>query len=288
MPCRGTHGAYMAIMKMISPVATAVTALSLARGLGITKLRTTTNVNVTDMKLINWGLSTVHHIPGSDYAEYINHPVAVANAVDKIKTFEILGKEFTVDWTTNPAEAYEWCMASNTVIARTTTTGRGGKGIEVYNPYVVHADEEIPYGDGVPTHPRNLFNSEYKLFTKYFNGRYEFRVHVAVNKGGEYKAFDIQRKGATDNSQSIIRNSDSGYTFVRGEVFPSQVDNEVQNKLKALSCLSVKMLGLHFGAVDVRVSTGGVIRILEVNTAPGLSGTTLENYINFFSNNYKD
>jgi len=47
---------------------------------------------------------------------------------------------------------------------------------------------------------------------------------------------------------------------------------------------SVMALGLDFGAVDIVYNENdNKAYVLEINTAPGLSGTTLEKYVEVFS-----
>ena len=48
--------------------------------------------------------------------------------------------------------------------------------------------------------------------------------------------------------------------------------------VRAQSVAAVRSLGLDFGAVDV-VERQNKAYVLEVNTAPGLVGTTLEKYV---------
>jgi D-alanine-D-alanine ligase-like ATP-grasp enzyme len=54
----------------------------------------------------------------------------------------------------------------------------------------------------------------------------------------------------------------------------------VTQELKDIAIGSVNILGLNFGAVDVIYNEKeNKYYVLEVNTAPGLSGTTLEKYV---------
>ncbi len=76
----------------------------------------------------------------------------------------------------------------------------------------------------------------------------------------------------------IVRNHDNGWVFCRQDVHPP---DEVINQ----SIEAVRALGLDFGATDVGWNEYyQKACVFEVNTAPGLEGTTLENYTTFFKN----
>lgn len=91
---------------------------------------------------------------------------------------------------------------------------------------------------------------------------------------------DVQRK-ARDTSVPDdavnwqVRNHDNGFIFMREGVTPDTVPTAViQNSLAVVQCT-----GLDFGAVDVIWnSTHDKAYVLEVNSSPGMSGTTLDNF----------
>ena len=45
------------------------------------------------------------------------------------------------------------------------------------------------------------------------------------------------------------------------------------------------VLGLDFGAVDLLLTSDLRVMVLEVNSAPGLSGSTLSKYVEAFKSN---
>ena len=86
---------------------------------------------------------------------------------------------------------------------------------------------------------------------------------------------DVQQKRqrrAIDGINFQIRSHDNGWVFCRRHVAPP-----TDVLTQAVSAVSV--LGLDFGAVDVGWNERNQeATVYEVNTAPGLEGTTLEVY----------
>lgn len=165
----------------------------------------------------------------------------------------------TPEFTTDRHQALRWLMQGSTVVERHVLNGNSGEGIRLIEP---NGEEEL-------RHP--------PLYVKYVPKKQEYRIHVC---GGE--AVDIQRKArrkdvADEDINWKIRNHDNGFIFARNEdgVVPPDVIVQAVN--------SVKILGLDFGAVDVIFNDKEQqAYVLEVNTAPGLSGSTLEGYVSRF------
>ena len=89
----------------------------------------------------------------------------------------------------------------------------------------------------------------------------------------------VQRKARNpevDKPNWKVRNHDNGFIFVRGGfTAPDAVLEEARRAIKAL--------GLDFGAVDIIWNDKqGKAFVLEVNTAPGLEGQTIEDYAEGF------
>ena len=68
-----------------------------------------------------------------------------------------------------------------------------------------------------------------------------------------------------------VRNLDGGFIYQNQGVNPPQCVLDVVTKLHPKT-------GLDFGAYDVVLTQSKQAYVLEVNTAPGLSGTTLTKY----------
>jgi glutathione synthase/RimK-type ligase-like ATP-grasp enzyme len=111
------------------------------------------------------------------------------------------------------------------------------------------------------------------LYTRYFKGRDEYRIHVA---GGEVIDRQQKRRRLDDEGEAhafnAIRNVANGWVFCRDDV-------EVIPMADEAAVAAVDALGLDFGAVDLKVNQQRTrVGVLEVNTAPGLEGTSLGIY----------
>ena len=200
--------------------------------------------------IINWGSSGV----SDTNATVINHPVSVSIAANKLQTlaalnlYDIPHPQFTVDIDT----ARDWLAEGNKVVCRTLLTAHSGQGIVVAK----QQDELV----------------DAPLYTKYIRKQKEFRVHVFGSK-----ILDIQEKrrsSSVDDHHPYIRNHANGYVFCRGDI------NEPDD-LRGVAISAVDALGLDFGAVDVVWNEAqDKCYVLEVNTACGLEGSTVNKYVN--------
>jgi hypothetical protein len=236
--------------------------------------------------IINWG-SSERKFEG----EYVNPPEAVAVASDKLQTAQILGN-FGIaqaEYTTDKEIAESWLSEGYTVVERHLLRANSGRGIRLVDPDVPagHGDQreqgadggagDGPEADGRGAQPRGnaergrrLKNAP--LYTKYFKKADEFRVHVWGDR-----VLDVQQKRKrqeVDNEEMDyqVRNAAGGWVFCRNEV--DTPDCVIEAAVRAVSAL-----GLDFGAVDVGYNRHqDKACVFEVNTAPGLEGTTLDRY----------
>lgn len=115
------------------------------------------------------------------------------------------------------------------------------------------------------------------LFVRYIPKRYEYRLHCFKWSG----IADIQqKKKRRDVGKEVnpeVRNVENGWVYCReGVVVPCDV---MVQGWKAF-----EETGLDFGAVDVIWNKkAGEAWVLEINTAPGLEGTTLSVYAEQFN-----
>lgn len=223
----------------------------LASALGIRRLRHSRsgtgrpfNSTARPRVVINWGR-------GIDATRVVNNPRAVSNTINKHTAFLLMRSAgiSIPDFTSTRYDAESWLQAGHKIVCRETLTGHEGQGITIH--------EQGPLPD-VP------------LYVKYIPKKKEFRVHVCNNK-----VFDIQqkvlRRGTIDPSFEV-RNTANGFIFQRqGIIVPSSVSVEAIGAIRAL--------GLDFGAVDVIWNESqDKAYALEVNTAPGLEGSSVANY----------
>lgn len=251
----------------ISPYHMGGSARDLARAIGARRIRVEGSryrPRTTDV-VVNWGRSS---LPFRG-ARVLNEPENVAIAINKVQCLTLLSHNHvpTVEWTTDYETAESWWGdgtdedTTPTVVQRNTITGRGGEGIVLCGR------------DRDPTHYG-------RLWTKYFKRKHEYRVHVV---GGE--AVDFARKklrtevrdrirGYPELGYEIyaVRSHNNGWVFARENV-------ELPELVKVSAIRAVHALGLDFGAVDIGHNVkDDKVAVFEVNTAPGIEGTTLERY----------
>lgn len=231
--------------------AASASARVLSRALGIKRVRlvrTRFRPRQRDV-ILNWGSADVL-FPG---ANYINHPHAVDRATNKLTAMRVLTEAGVVvpPWTDMEIEAQAWLNDGVAVVARRMLRASGGRGIVVADP-----------GDMLPRAP---------LYTQYVKKFDEYRVHV-----WDGEVIDIQqkrrRRGGEQEVDQRVRNSAGGWVFCREEVQCPEV--VIEQAVKA-----VRALGLDFGAADCGFTRKrGTACVYEVNTAPGLQGTTERTY----------
>lgn len=203
--------------------------------------------------IINWGNTTENYPFGP--AGWINDPTDIRNASNKKLFFQMmidqgLGEDIPKFWLTKeeiPDEAFP-------IVCRTVLAGHSGAGIVLANNR-----------DGLVDCP---------LYVQYVKKEDEYRVHCAPEN-----IIAVQRKARAkdhENPNWQIRNHANGFIYARAGVNPPVAVTEV-----ALRAISAS--GLDFGAVDVIYNKKkGKAYVLEINTAPGLEGQTIEDYANFF------
>lgn len=203
--------------------------------------------------IINWGNSGTPRW-GRLAGKIYNKPEAVAKAINKLTAFEEFKKhEVPIpEFTTSREEATKWASDGCAVLTRHSLSSYGGRGISIHDGGVL---ENAP------------------LYVKYKKKKKEFRVHVFNGK-----VIDVlekrKRNGFNDlpNANTYIRSYGNGWVFCRdGIVKPDTLDE--------VSIKAVQALGLDFGGVDVIWNEReNKCYVLEVNTAPGIEGTSVLRY----------
>lgn len=231
-------------------------AKALAKAMGIKRLRAEGPALRRPTRLVNWGSSKV--MPRfARNAWWFNPPNAVGVAGNKLLALTAMSAAGVpvVEFTDDKEKAREWIRLKKegpAVYARTTLRGTGGDGIVVVSHGRARAKVEIP---------------DAPLYTRAFGATHEYRVHTCGAR-----VFDVQKKRRrAGTGVAAVRNHGNGYVYCREKV-------EAPEAVKSAAVEAVKCLGLVFGAVDVLCKKDGTVAVLEVNTAPGLEGATVQKY----------
>ena len=233
-------------------------AKDLARALKVLRIYPDKDyISKTNHIVINWGASQ-EPLWMKQHTKILNQPLSVTLATNKSKTFERLGRAGVPipEITYSSNEAKEWLVANSEtiVVCRTTLTGHSGQGI-----VLAKTPEEV---------------IEAPLYTKHIKHDREFRVHVFFNDVIDFT--EKKMRNGHDRPNPYIRNHGGGWVFCRQGI-------ELPDKVRVAAIQAVSALGLDFGAVDIGyVSTEDSPYVFEVNTAPGLEGTTLVKYTEAF------
>jgi len=238
----------------------------LARSLGVRIIRTEGSAfsGGKHRVVINWGSSNFPYELKGAHIE--NKPEAVGNATNKRRFFELCRETGGVElprFTVRRAEAEDILADCGLLFARTKLTGSGGDGIV-----------EVGTSDGVRQLPEGT------LFVEYVKKKHEYRVHIADGMVIDVQEKRKKKETPLEEVNYRIRNLANGFVFCRSEVDPPE--SVTRNAVEA-----VRVCGLDFGAVDVVYNArNNRACVLEVNTAPGLAGTTAVNYFKHFATKF--
>lgn len=219
--------------------------------------------------VINWGMADENSQPHvcvaiakglwDDEMVFLNSARKLRNASNKLNFFNLM-VENNADiipqfWTNRndiPTDAYP-------VVCRTVLAGHSGDGI-----VIADTPEEVV---------------DAPLYTKYIKKQDEYRIHVGKLPNGDTSIISVQRKARREGHEDPnwrVRNHNNGFVFVRGGVNPPQ-------EVLDASTRALLATGLDFGAVDVIWNAREQrAYVLEINTAPGLEGQTVTDYVSFF------
>ena len=208
--------------------------------------------------VINWGASS-----GPSFLSFaLNKPEYVAVSSDKLKCFEKLKEgglsPFIPAYTKGKGVAKEWILEDGaTIYVRSLLRSSQGRGISVISDY------------------RNIPDAP--LYVKAIPVEREYRVHVFKDSIIHIAQKKRMRKERLEElnivPNPLIKNKKNGYIFAHLEL-----DGPPESLLN-IARKAVSSLSLDFGAVDIGInSNDGEPVVFEVNSAPGLEGTTLEKY----------
>ncbi|UIW10521.1 ribosomal protein S6 glutaminyl transferase [Aeromonas phage BUCT695] len=226
----------------------------------------------SDDLIINYGRSDIP-MAVQGQATILNNPTNVAASSSKTDAFRIMREAGipTVESTNDRDIAQGWFNSGEVVYARKKTRGHSGEGI------VVCSARELEDVGDVET-SSSLVNAP--LYTKAISEqRREFRVHVMQGQV-TYVQQKRRRDGFREdpNYSNVVRNHHTGWIYATNNAF-----NQLNRHAIDAAINAVAALGLDFGAVDI-ITRRNDVWVLEVNTAPGMTGTNLETYAQNFLN----
>lgn len=203
--------------------------------------------------IINWGHSNEHPL-----LVHALNGRGIRDASNKLLFFRRVSRtapglvpEFWEDRNSIPDDAFP-------VVCRTVLAGHSGEGIVIAN----NRDELVPAS----------------LYVKYVKKQEEYRIHVG-RRNGDLVVISMQRKARRtehENPNWQVRNLANGFIYARADVDPPR--SVIDGAIRALGCTD-----LDFGAVDVIYNRrDDRAYVLEINTAPGNTGTTTQDYIDYF------
>jgi glutathione synthase/RimK-type ligase-like ATP-grasp enzyme len=215
--------------------------------------------------VINWGSTVL--TPLLEGTRILNKPELVNRASNKKNFFELakeageLGPKIP-DFTFSKEVARQWLSEEKPkkIFARTVLTGHSGEGIVKVNT----VEDLEPIAEGT-------------MFVVYVPKKREFRFHVDRVQGVFCVQEKLKKKEIPNEQVDYqIRNHSNGFIFAKQDLeVPESCETEA---LKAL-----KITGLDFGAIDVIYNERQEqAYALEVNTAPGLEGSTIGDYVEMF------
>lgn len=215
--------------------------------------------------VINWGSRTV--TDELRKSTLLNPPEAIAKCSDKLKFFNLCASVQTEgdkpripNYTTDGELAKGWVAGGSVVVARKTLTGHSGEGIEFMEASKPNSFVDAP------------------LYVEYVKKKDEYRIHFVHDK-----IIAMQRKALKEEARIDakyvnwrVRNLANGFIYARNNITPP--DDVVAQAKKV-----IKISGLDFGAIDIIWNEKSrKAYVLEVNTAPGLTGETLVDYSRAF------
>lgn len=216
--------------------------------------------------IINWGNNTVY--PFTLKENTLNYPENVQKATNKISCFNALDDRVPIPlFTTDHEEAMDWlCDEGDTLVARHSVTGMGGAGIQLIEPGTRIAEQYANNSRKAP------------LYTVYMPKKHEYRVHYIDGVGMVKMQKKLRRLEVPNELVNWkIRNINNGFIF--GVVNNDEEDMERVISLIDIAKVTIKTLGLDFGAVDILYNVKhNKYAVIEVNTAPGLCDDTAERY----------
>lgn len=207
--------------------------------------------------IINWGNSKEgiwYNQALYNGTRILNKPKHVKKAVNKILTLKELQKNDipTIEFTEDKEIAKDWILNDSIVVCRRLTGSSQGRGIEL----AMDSDSVI----------------DASLYTRFIPSKNEFRVHICFGQ-----VIDYCQKIAENEEETnfLVKTHKNGWVYKRGVAIRSDL-------VRQTAINTIEALGLDFGAVDLILKNDKVY-VIEVNSAPGIMGMSLEKYTEMFN-----
>jgi glutathione synthase/RimK-type ligase-like ATP-grasp enzyme len=224
------------------------------------KIRRRCTKNRPTQKIINWGGSALS-LTGP-VKRVVNPPEVVKVAGNKLMTFQALENKDGIRiplFTRDHNVAVGWIRDGISIVCRTKLTGHSGVGIVLAN---VEADLVAA-----------------PLYVQYIKKQDEYRVHVAFGEVIDIQQKKKRRVSEDENLSGTnyqVRNHSTGWVYCREDI-------NLPTGASDMAIQAVAALGLDFGACDLIYNAKrDMVYVLEVNTAPGLEGATVDKYATAF------
>lgn len=220
--------------------------------------------------IVNYGSSREQIMENVAAGRILNSPLSVLAASNKRRAFQSFENNNipTPEFTHDRDVAQGWIDGGSSVYIRTTLQGHSGEGIVYASPEQTVGNlgniVRHPHGDRIPQAP---------LYTKAIEGdRREYRVHVF-----DGRILHVAQKRRVNGYQTLENYSNIVRNHHTGWVYSTENMTAISGVALKDAARAVAALGLDFGAVDI-VTRRNQHWILEVNTAPGMEGVTLDRY----------
>ena len=237
-------------------------ARSLRRRFGGRIVRPSTEFSVGENDLLfNYGCSSAPENMGQCPSfRVLNHWSSVATSVNKIASLQALNEAGvpTINWSQDADDVHEW----RRIVVRHLVQSTGSRGIEIIN--TKGGEYEVP---------------DAPLYTEYYRKTHEFRVHIFNGQCIDYtqkkrlSAEKLEARGI--EPVKYIRSHANGWIFSRNNIFFDEAIVDLAKK-------ATKAVDLNFCGVDIlaNVRDGELVDavVCEVNSAPGMTGTTYKHY----------
>lgn len=238
-------------------------ARALANGLGglCLRLEGSRFTPRRDDVIINWGNTNVPN--NLRTFPVFNDPLHIQQASNKRTFFERIrdagNQEIIPRFWTNPRDIPDDAFP---IVARTILAGHSGAGIVIC--------------------PDRASLVQAPLYVQYIKKQDEFRIHVGKDRNGQSIIISEQQKRRRqdhDNPNWQVRNHQNGFIYARENI-------QVPEQVRTVARTALLSTNLDFGAVDVIWNNNSQrAYVLEINTAPGITGTTVDDYVTYFTEN---